>query len=45
MAKKKLPRTPAATPVESIKHGDKRKNISTEKLRDFLPDEPPRKKL
>src|SRR5437868_6634663 len=32
MAKKK----PAPTPVDSIRHHDKRKNIPTEELRDFV---------
>jgi len=27
---------PAKTPVESIRHKDKRKNIPTEELRDFV---------
>src|SRR5688500_16069278 len=35
MAKKK----PSATTIESIKHKDKRKNIPTEELRDFVADE------
>ena len=35
MAKKK-PATKAAAPVDSIRHRDKRKNISTEELRDFV---------
>jgi adenine-specific DNA-methyltransferase len=35
MAKKK----PTATPVESIRHKDKRKNIPTEELRDFVADD------
>src|SRR5205807_8656561 len=34
MAKKRLDRT--TTPVESIRHKDKRKNIPTEELRDFV---------
>jgi adenine-specific DNA-methyltransferase len=35
MAKKK-PATKAAAPVDSIRHRDKRKNIPTEELRDFV---------
>src|ERR1700736_2817500 len=35
MAKKK----PASTKVESIRHKDKRKNIPTEELRDFVADD------
>ena len=35
MAKKK----PAATKVDSIRHKDKRKNIPTEELRDFVADD------
>src|ERR1700681_1107864 len=35
MAKKK----PAQTKVESIRHKDKRKNIPTEELRDFVADD------
>jgi hypothetical protein len=35
MAKKK----PAPTKVESIRHKDKRKNIPTEELRDFVADD------
>lgn len=44
MAKKK-PANRVPTPVEAIKHSDMRKNIPTEELRDFLPDEPPKAKL
>ena len=44
MAKKK-PANRVPTPVEAIKHSDTRKNIPTEELRDFLPDEPPKTKL
>ena len=36
MAKKK---TPSETKVESIRHRDKRKNIPTEELRDFIADD------
>ena len=47
MAKKKTPKTalkrnPAkrdSTPVESIRHKDKRKNIPTEELRDFVTED------
>ncbi|MEX0612408.1 MAG: hypothetical protein WD738_17660 [Pirellulales bacterium] len=43
MAKKKTARRSAAkresTPVESIRHKDKRKNIPTEELRDFVSDD------
>jgi adenine-specific DNA-methyltransferase len=37
----KMPRKPRSTkpPVESIRHNDKRKNIPTEELRDFVADE------
>ena len=36
MARKK---TPSETKVESIRHKDKRKNIPTEELRDFIADD------
>ena len=36
MARKK---TPAETTVESIRHKDKRTNIPTEELRDFIADD------
>jgi adenine-specific DNA-methyltransferase len=36
MARKK---TPAETQVESIRHKDKRTNIPTEELRDFIADD------
>jgi adenine-specific DNA-methyltransferase len=43
MPKKKTPRRSAAkresTAVESIRHKDKRKNIPTEELRDFVTDD------
>ena len=44
MAKKKSA-AKTSIPVEAIKHADTRKNIPTEELRDFLPDEPPQAKL
>ena len=39
MAKKKSSAKATATPVESIRHADKRANIPTEELRDFVADE------
>ncbi len=38
MARRRRPKPP--TQVESLKHQDTRKNIPTEELRDFAPDEP-----
>ena len=38
MARRRGPKSP--TQVESLKHQDTRKNIPTEELRDFAPDEP-----
>ena len=43
MKKKSAAKT--AIPVEAIKHSDTRKNIPTEELRDFMPDEPHKTKL
>ena len=42
---KKKSAAKTSIPVEAIKHGDTRKNIPTEELRDFMPDEPPQAKL
>ena len=39
MAKKQAPQKSGSTPVESIRHKDKRKNIPTEELRDFVAEE------
>ena len=38
MPKSKKPYT-KTTPVESLKHADKRRNIPTEELRDFVADD------
>ena len=42
MAKKK---TPSTTPIETVKHQDKRANIPTEELKDFMPDEEKKPKV
>ena len=42
---KKKTAAKTSTPVEAIKHSDTRKNIPTEELRDFMPDEPHKAKL
>jgi adenine-specific DNA-methyltransferase len=39
MAKKRTPQGSKAVPVESIRHKDKRKNIPTEELRDFVAED------
>jgi adenine-specific DNA-methyltransferase len=39
MPRKKKPTTPKLPPVDSVKHADKRVNIPTEELRDFIADE------
>ncbi|MCX7428719.1 MAG: hypothetical protein NTW96_24215 [Planctomycetia bacterium] len=39
MAKKRTAKDRASTKVETIRHKDKRKNIPTEELRDFVADE------
>ena len=39
MAKKQPPRNARQKSVESIKHKDKRKNIPTEELRDFVAED------
>jgi adenine-specific DNA-methyltransferase len=44
MAKKK-PTAKTSIPVEVIKHSDTRKNIPTEQLRDFMPEQPVAPKL
>jgi hypothetical protein len=36
---KSKPKTPTSTPVATVKHRDKRANIPTEELRDFVADE------
>ena len=39
MAKEKTTKKNAPVPVESIRHKDKRANIPTEELRDFVAEE------
>jgi adenine-specific DNA-methyltransferase len=39
MAKKRIVAGSASTPIESTRHQDKRANIPTEELRDFVADE------
>ena len=43
MKKKSAAKT--SVPVDAIKHKDTRKNIPTEQLRDFMPEEPAKTKL
>ena len=42
---KKKSAAKTSIPVEAIKHGDTRKNIPTEQLRDFMPEQPVAPKL
>ncbi|MDH6077309.1 site-specific DNA-methyltransferase [Chrysosporum ovalisporum FSS-45] len=42
MVKKK---TPSTTPIETVKHQDKRANIPTEELKDFMPDDEKKPKV
>jgi hypothetical protein len=45
MAKKKTKVKAVEIPVESLRHQDKRKNIPTEELRDFVAEEEQESKL
>ncbi|MFB2739582.1 site-specific DNA-methyltransferase [Umezakia ovalisporum] len=38
-------KTPSTTPIETVKHQDKRANIPTEELKDFMPDDEKKPKV